>query len=175
MDKILDQLRSVERQLPLWDPPLCGDIDIEIRRDGSWWYLGTPIARTALVKLFASVMRREQEDYFLVTPVEKWRIRVEDVPFIITDFRWYEFDSPNQTLMLYTQWGDEFPLDSEHPLMIRGDADHPRPYVRVRDRLDGLLARSIYYLLCDQVLEQPHHEQRYGIWSSGCFHDLNPA
>ena len=88
LDAITGALRRAGRGLPpveLWDPPFCGDIDLRIAADGTWFYLKTPIGRLALVKLFASVLKREDDKYFLVTPVEKCGIRVDDAPFLAVE------------------------------------------------------------------------------------------
>ena len=116
-----------------WNPPFCGDIDIYIAHDGSWYYQGSPIARESLVRLFASVLRRDDDNYYLVTPVEKVRIQVADVPFVVVraDVR---IDSMGPEYRFTTNVGDEVLLSSEHPLRLAEDGI---PYIKVRDRLNA--------------------------------------
>lgn len=131
----------------LWHPPFCGDIDMEIRRNGQWFYLGTPINRAPLVKLFSSVLRRDEDDaYYLVTPVEKVRIRVEDAPFLITTLEVLERDGA-RFLQFTTQTGDVVVAGAEHPIWLEYRDGEPQPYVHVRDRLHALIGRNVYYEL----------------------------
>jgi Uncharacterized protein conserved in bacteria len=104
----------------LWNPPFCGDLDIRIARDGSWWYLGTPIGRPALVRLFASVLRKDGDAYFLVTPVEKVGITVDDAPFVAQDFR-VEGECEARRLVFVTDVGDETEAAPEHPIRVERD------------------------------------------------------
>lgn len=146
-----------EKSLPpvhLWNPPFCGDIDMEIRRNGQWFYMGTPIGRPALVKLFSSVLRRDEDDaYYLVTPVEKVRIRVEDTPFLITSVERLQRDGKDY-LQFTTQTGDIVVAGTEHPLWISYKGDEPNPYIHVRDRLHALIGRNVYYQLVDMGQER---------------------
>lgn len=155
-----------------WNPPFCGDIDLEIRADGSWWYLGTPIVRPELVKLFARVLRKEGERYFLVTPAEKVGIRVADAPFVITDADLLDSGLPSQRIRLTSNLDEQFELDAEHPLIVRGDANDPRPYVRVRDELWALLSRGVYYRLAAEVESLPEPDDGFGIRSHGLWFRL---
>src|SRR6056300_1165167 len=103
----------------LWDPPFCGDIDIEIRRDGSWWHEGRPIRRKGMAELFASILLYEKGEHFLVTPAEKVRIRVEDCPFLLTELRVENAGDPSiQRLLMRTSLGEEVAVGREHPLVI---------------------------------------------------------
>ncbi|RDV24816.1 DUF1285 domain-containing protein [Alteromonas aestuariivivens] len=136
-----------------WDPPFCGNINLVIKADGRWYYDGSPIGRIALVKLFASVLKREQNQYFLVTPVEKVGIEVEDVPFVITQWHCH-----NELLQLTTQTEDEFTVDAEHPVELRPPPDSLKapdsvaiPYVRVRRNLWGRLHQNVYYQLLEKA------------------------
>lgn len=133
-----------------WDPPFCGDIDMEIRRNGEWFYLGTPIKRAPLVRLFSTVLRRDDDDaYYLVTPVEKVRIRVEDAPFLITTVERLTRDGIDY-LEFRTQTGDVVVAGKEHPIWLESRADdEPAPYVHVRDRLHALIGRNAYYQLIE--------------------------
>lgn len=149
----LEQLRaSLQRQddaLPpveQWHPEFCGDIDLVIKHNGQWFYMGTPIGRPALVKLFASVLKREGDDYFLVTPVEKVGIRVEDVPFIVT--QWQKQDD---NLVLETSIGDRMLVSAEHPIVLQRDRVNgdELPYVLVRRNLFARLHQNVFYQLTD--------------------------
>ncbi|MDB6178869.1 DUF1285 domain-containing protein [Paracoccus sp. Z330] len=126
----------------LWNPPFCGDLDMEIRADGTWFYEGTPIGRPAMVRLFSTVLKREGDDFFLVTPVEKVGIRVQDAPFIATDA-----DIDPHGITFTTNVGDHVTADADHPIILRGDATEPRPYVHVRAGLEALIDRKTFYRL----------------------------
>ncbi|MFT4013394.1 MAG: DUF1285 domain-containing protein [Paracoccus sp. (in: a-proteobacteria)] len=128
----------------LWNPPYCGDMDLEIRADGTWIHEGTPIGRPALVRLFASILKREGDDYFLVTPVEKLGIRVVDAPFLAVDA---QIDEGRLTFT--TNVGDIVVADLNHPVQIRGSADAPRPYLHVRHGLWALIDRKTFYRLVE--------------------------
>lgn len=133
-----------------WNPPYCGEIDMEIRRNGQWFYMGTPIGRPALVKLFSTVLRHDDDGYYyLVTPVEKVRIRVEDAPFLATQVERHE-EAGVAYLRFTTQTGDVVVAGREHPIRVsfRDDLE-PCPYIHVRDRLDALISRNVYYQLVE--------------------------
>ncbi len=130
----------------LWNPDFCGDLDMQIKRDGTWFYLGTPIGRLGLVKLFATILKREGDDYFLVTPVEKVGIKVEDVPFIAVDFTVTE----GPVITFTTNVGDVFELGAKHPMRLEHSAaGEPAPYVRVRANLDARIDRKSFYRLVE--------------------------
>nr|WP_010130468.1 DUF1285 domain-containing protein [Microbulbifer agarilyticus] len=133
-----------------WNPDLCGDMDMIIKTDGHWIHEGTEIERKPLVKLFASILKKEGDDYFLVTPVEKWRIVVEDVPFLITQAA-REGEGDSAQILLTTNTGDVLPLDKMHPLLLKpyGEPSQPIPYIEVRDGLEGRMSRDVYYQLID--------------------------
>lgn len=134
----------------LWNPDFCGDIDMRIRRDGSWDYMGTPINRVRMVKLFSTILRRDDDDYFLVTPVEKVGIQVDDAPFVAVEMR-----LEDTYIIFRTNLDDYVRVDNDHPIHvnINPDTGEPTPYVRVRDRLDALISRSVYYELAELVEE----------------------
>ena len=124
-----ERLDTLSRQLPetpagqpplhLWHPDLSGDIDIVIQRDGSWFHEGDPIRRHALVKLFASILRREEDGaYYLVTPVEKWRVRVEGLPLQVVDFDCEGEGTPEQQLSILTNVGRRYPVGDDYPLFF---------------------------------------------------------
>ena len=158
-----------------WDPPFCGDIDIRITRDGAWLYQGSPITRKKLARLFSTVLRREEDrHYYLVTPVEKVRIVVDDAPFVAVDVE-ISGEEDTQELTFLTNLDDKVVVDREHPLWVVIDSvtGEPSPYVRVRDNLDALISRSVYYRLVDlgrelTVDEVPH----LGVTSCGQFFSL---
>ena len=136
-----------------WDPPFCGDINLTITLDGRWFYEGSPIGRASLVRLFASVLKKEGEQYFLVTPVEKVGITVEDVPFVVT-----EWEYNDNLLVLTTQTGDIISLNETSQLELRSppvalqDPDAtPIPYVLVRRNLWARLHQNVYYQLIEQA------------------------
>jgi hypothetical protein len=157
----------------LWNPPFCGDIDMRIARDGTWFYEGTPIKRPGLVKLFSSILRKEGEDYFLVTPVEKVGIRVDDAPFVAVDFE-AKGAGTSQQITFFTQVGDEVIASADLPIRVERDAQtgEPSPYVRVRDDLDALIDRKSFYRLVELGA---HHDGWFGLWSRGTFFPVIPS
>ncbi len=157
----------------LWNPPFCGDLDIRIARDGTWHYLGTPIGRQALVRLFASILKREGDRYFLVTPVEKVGIVVEDAPFVAVDFT-VEGEGQAQRLTFETNVGDTAPAGADHPIRLVADpgTGEPAPYVLIRRNLEARIDRKSFYRLIDLGTE---HEGRFGVWSAGVFFPFAPA
>jgi hypothetical protein len=137
------ELPPVER----WNPPFCGDIDMEIRADGTWFYMGTPIGRQPLVRLFSTVLRRDEDGKtYLVTPVEKVGIRVADAPFIAVEMSVTVNDKGN-VLTFRTNVGDVVEAGPEHPLRfaIHGDNRELKPYLHVRGRLEALVSRPVMY------------------------------
>lgn len=160
----------------LWNPPHCGAIDMRIASDGKWYYMGSPIGREALVRLFASVLRRDDDEYVLVTPVEKVGIVVEDAPFIAVEMQ-VSMDEDRQVLTLRTNVGDVVTVGDTHPLRFEDEkaTQGLKPYVFVRDRLEAKLARPLLYELADiGVIESLEDEAYFGIWSSGCFYPMVP-
>ncbi len=177
VDRLAEQLIRPRKGLPPvndWDPPFCGDMDLRIARDGSWHYLGTPIGRQALVRLFSTVLRRDPDGgFYLVTPVEKVRIRVDDAPFVAVGLE-VEGTGEAQHLTFVTNVGDRVTADAAHPLRVEFAADgEPAPYVRVRDRLDALVSRAVYFDLAElgHARAGPAGVE-FGVWSSGCFFGL---
>ncbi len=161
----------------LWEPPFCGDIDIRVHRDGRWSYLGSVIERPALVRLLASVLRRDEDgDYYLVTPVEKMRIQVEDAPLQVIRAE-SSRDSAQQPLwLLYTLTGDCIELGPQHALWVeeKAGSGEPMPYVHVRARLHARLMRNPFYQLVDAAEpgERVGERCHYGVWSAGHFFSL---
>lgn len=152
-------------------PPLCGDLDMRIDRHGTWYYQGSPIGRMALVKLFSTVLRRDDAgDYWLTTPVENGRIVVEDAPFMAIEAL-IEGVGRERIVKLRTNVDDMITLDADHALRVVYDAQsqEPRPYVRVRANLEARVARAVYYHLVE--LGEPADEDSnvFGLWSCGQF------
>jgi hypothetical protein len=155
----------------LWNPPFCGDIDMRIARDGTWFYLGTPIGRAPLVKLFSTILKREGDDYFLVTPVEKVGIKVDDAPLLAIDFD-AEGTGQDQTLTFWTKTEDQATLGPNHPLRVERDPEtgEPSPYILIRANLWALIDRKSFYRLVDLGCHHRHDGQMwFGLWSSGQF------
>ena len=161
----------------LWNPEFCGDIDLVIKRDGTWFHEGTPIGRARLVRLFSTVLKREGDRHFLVTPVEKLEITVEDVPFIAVLMR-REGEGENQRLTFTTNVGDEVTADGDHLLSFRKDPDSGEgaPYIDVRSGLEARIARAVFYdLVALGETHQIEGEEKFGIWSAGVFFPFGSA
>ena len=132
-----------------WNPPFCGDLDMEIRADGTWFYMGTPIGRAPLVRLFSTVLRKDADGRtYLVTPVEKVGIRVADAPFVAVEMD-VSGEGDGQALTFRTNVGDVVEAGPEHPLRFvdEADTDGLKPYLHVRGRLEALVARPVMYEL----------------------------
>jgi len=162
----------------LWNPPFCGEIDMRIGRNGAWHYLGSPIDRPAMVKLFSNILRREPDgSYVLVTPVEKCRIRVDDAPFTAVEMTTSGMGD-DRLIVFRTNVDDVVPLDREHPLRIvtNPNTGEPSPYLLVRDRLEALVARPVFYQLVDMAEEQSRDGRPVlGVRSAGQFFVLGEA
>lgn len=158
-----------------WNPPFCGDLDIRISRDGSWSYMGSTIQREALVKLFASVLRKDEDRrHYLVTPVEKVGITVEDAPFLAVEMHSVG-EGRQQLLTLRTNVGDVVEVGDDHPLRFDTEpsSDGLKPYVLVRGRLEALLTRPLLYQLAELLTEEDGEgASRMGVWSGGTFFPL---
>ena len=157
----------------LWNPDFCGDLDMRIARDGTWFYLGTPIGRPELVRLFSTILRKDGEDYFLVTPVEKVGITVDDAPFVAVDFE-VTGSGKDQSLTFETNVGDFATAGPDHPIRVERDAEtgEPSPYVLIRANLEALIDRKSFYRLVDIGT---HHDGWFGIWSGGEFFPIIPS
>ena len=146
----------------LWNPPFCGDIDMRIARDGTWFYEGSKITRPSLVGLFSSILKLEDGKFFLVTPVEKVGITVDDAPFVAVDF-----EQNGADIVFETQVGDSVTVGPENAVRIEFAEDgEPSPYLHVRAGLEALIDRKSFYRL---VEVGAHHEGMFGIWSDGAF------
>ncbi|WP_165663930.1 DUF1285 domain-containing protein [Metapseudomonas otitidis] len=155
----------------LWNPDFCGDIDMRIARDGTWYYLGSPIGRKPMVRLFSSIIRRDGDDYFLVTPVEKVGITVEDAPFVAVSVE-VGGEGERQVLRFVTHVEDEVEAGAEHPIRVVIDplTQEPSPYVHVRANLEALIHRNVFYQLVELAVVREIDGRRWlGVWSGGEF------
>ena len=153
----------------LWNPPNCGDIDIRIRSDGVWFHEGTPIGREALVRLFSTVLRKDPDGIYLVTPVEKLRIVVDDAPFVAV-----RADRRGEGLVFTTNIGDEVEAGPANAIRVETDADGtPRPYLHVRAGLEALIARPVFYELVEMA--EAGEGGVLGVSSNGAWFELGPA
>lgn len=170
--ELYQHIRELPHQeLAQWQPQQCSDIDIRIARDGRWYYQGTLISRTPISQVFASILRRENDEYFLVTPMEKLRIAVDDAPFIATDF---EITGSGATTEIdfFTNLHHRVPLGAEFSLALyKSPLTHePAPYLQLPRRLTALLTRATYYRLAEHAMTQNDQPGApYGIWSRGLF------
>lgn len=161
---------------PAGGQQLCGDIEMRIARDGTWFYHGSPIGRKPLVKLFASVLKRDAAgDYWLETPAEKCRIRVDDAPFVAVEM-FVEGAGDKQALKFRTNVDDIVTAGHDHPLRVAVDETNgePSPYIYVRDGLEALIARAVFYDLVELGVEDRDGTGglRLGVWSEGVFFAL---
>jgi hypothetical protein len=160
----------------LWNPPFCGDLDMRIASDGTWYYMGTPIGRPALVRLFSTILKREDGKHFLVTPVEKVGIRVDDAPFMAVEMV-KEQGAEGLSLRFRTNVDDWVSCDSAHPLRFEASAEGGlTPYLHVRADLWAKVTRALYYDLVDigEVRMVDGHE-KFGVASSGAFFAMADA
>ncbi|MDX2155841.1 MAG: DUF1285 domain-containing protein [Hyphomicrobiaceae bacterium] len=159
-----DRLPPVDR----WDPPYCGDIGMAIRRDGTWTYQGSPIGRKSLVRLFSRVLRRDADGrHYLVTPVEKVDVSVEDAPFLAVEME-VAGAGTGQRITFRTNVDDVVACAREHPLRFEVEAGSGglKPYLHVRGRLEALVTRALYYDLVELAVTE---NDALGVWSGGSF------
>ncbi|PTQ69523.1 DUF1285 domain-containing protein [Pseudomonas sp. GV071] len=160
----------------LWNPDFCGDIDMRIARDGTWYYLGTPIGRKPMVRLFSTIIRRDGDDYFLITPVEKVGITVDDAPFVAVSVE-VEGEGEAQLLRFTTNVEDVSEAGPEHPLrfVIDPHTQEPSPYVHIRSNLEALIHRNVFYQLVELAVPREIDGQSWlGLWSGGEFYPIAP-
>ena len=159
--------------LDAWQPAVQKDMGLRISRDGAWHYLGSPIARPSLVRLLSRVMKREGKDFFLVSPVEKLRIEVEDAPFLAVELE-CAGESQSQRLVFRTNVDDVVIAGKAHPIWVNEDpiSGAPSPYIEVRDGLWALINRAVYYELAERVMPSPNTPGQWGVFSEGCFFEL---
>jgi uncharacterized protein len=156
-------------------PQMCGDIDMCISRDGTWHYMGSPIGRKPLVKLFSSVLKRDEAgDFWLVTPAEMCRITVEDAPFAAVEMT-VEGRGRTQVLIFRTNVDENVTAGRDNPIRVAIDPDtgEPAPYVRVRDGLEALITRSVFYDLVELAeMREQGGASVMGVWSNGVFFEI---
>ena len=159
-----DRLPPVDK----WNPPYCGDIGMAIRRDGTWMYQGSPIGRKPLVRLFSRVLRRDEDGrHYLVTPVEKVDVTVDDAPFLAVEME-VKGSGRELSLTFRTNVDDVVVCGKEHPLRFEPEEGSGglKPYLHVRGRLEALVTRAVYYDLVELAVEDG---ERLGVWSGGEF------
>ncbi|MET0249956.1 MAG: DUF1285 domain-containing protein [Sphingobium sp.] len=167
-----------EKRLPpveQWNPDHCGDSEMRIARDGTWFHQGSPIGREAMIRLFSTILRRESDgSYVLVTPAEKLSIVVDDAPFVAVELK-SEGTGRNRQLAFRLNTGELVTTGPDNALTVRDGDDGPHPYLHVRAGLDALVARSVYYELMNLALEEGGDAGRVGLWSGGAFFPLDGA
>lgn len=163
-----DRLPPVER----WNPAHCGDSEMRIARDGTWYHQGSPIGRAAMVRAFSRILRREADgSYVLVTPAEKLDIAVEDAPFVAVEMK-AEGKGRGARLAFRLNTGDLIVASAEHSLRFAAREDGPHPYLHVRAGLEALVSRAIYYEIAERALAG--EDTPPGLWSDGAFFALTP-
>lgn len=160
IDGLFDSLEALQadKKLPpvsKWQPEHVGHIDIRIARDGAWYHEGEPFKRPALVKLFATVLRRDPDGFCLVTPAEKLLIEVEDVPFLAIDLD-VRGEGTQTELLFSTSVHDYVVADAAHPIRVEQHDGQPRPYIMVRDGLEALINRPVFYRLVEHAQQEAH-------------------
>tara|TARA_R110002096_G_scaffold231346_3_gene421036 strand:+ start:226 stop:801 length:576 start_codon:yes stop_codon:yes gene_type:complete len=174
MQSLLQAARSAGDGLPpveRWHPEYCGEMDMVIKRDGSWWHEGKLITRQPLSRLFSTILRKDDDGvHYLVTPVEKIAIKVELAPFVAVRVD-ATGEGVGQSLIFTTNFGDLAEAGPDHPIDVRIDpvTGEPTPLVRIRGRLDALMSRPVFYELVELAVE---HEGVTGVWSGGVFFAL---
>jgi uncharacterized protein len=182
----LEKVTQAARQAPgrglppvhLWNPAHCGEIDIVIKRNGQWHHEGTPIGREALVRLFSTVLRKDDDGIYLVTPVEKMKITVEDAPFVAVRVDRAKNESGGETLKFLTNVGDVVEAGPENQIRVEMDLDvgEPRPYLHVRRGLEALIARPVFYELVEMAQERDTADgPQLGVSSKGVWFPVGPA
>lgn len=160
----------------LWDPEFSGEMDMHIARDGTWYHEGGPITRLALAQLFSGILKLEQDGrYYLVTPVEKWAIRVDDAPFVAVRME-VSGQGQAQQLRFFTSLEHDVVAGGEHPITLTVDEDsgEPSPYILLRDNLRALIHRNVFYQLVELAQEhQLEGQTRLGVWSAGIFFPID--
>ena len=159
----------------LWNPDYCGEIGMRIARDGTWFYQNSPIGRKPLVRLFSTVLRKDEDGVtYLVTPVEKISIEVDDAPFLGVEME-VEGAGRDQVLTFRTNVDDVVRVGPDHPMRFEVEAGSGglKPYILVRGRLEALVTRALYYDLVElAVTESEGKSERFGIWSGGQFFEM---
>ena len=161
--------------LDQWRPELSGDMDLRVSRNGQWIFRGEPLAREAIVRLFSTILRREEDgEYYLVTPVEKWRIQVEDTPLLAHSLQ-VTGEGDCQVISLTTNVGESLEIGQQHPLAVGTYpcSEEPRPVVAVRHGVEARLVTAAYYDLVAHVVEQNEDgHPALGVFSHGIFYKI---
>jgi uncharacterized protein len=176
-DSLFQQLTDQQtRQLPpveKWDPERVGHSDMRIDADGRWFYQGSEIQRPEMVRLFSTILRRDDDKFFLVTPAERLEIEVEDAPFVAVDME-SRGEGRERTIVFRTNVDEVIAAGEEHPITVAGSAESPRPYLHIRRGLNARIGRSVYYRLI-QIADHrdaADGEQVVGLWSNGAYFEL---
>ena len=151
---LLQSVNSIEEKYPpvhLWNPDLCQGVEMKIDREGNWFYQGSIIGRDKLKILFSRILKFEDGNYYLVTPVEKVLVKVDLAPYMIID---YDVDSDHENIILKTNLDLSIPLNKEHKLEVKKIGDEHIPFVHVRNNIEGFISRSVYYALIEIALKQ---------------------
>ena len=151
---LLQSVNSIEEKYPpvhLWNPDLCEGVEMKIDREGNWFYQGSIVGRDKLKILFSRILKFEEGNYYLVTPVEKVLVKVDLAPCMIID---YEVDSDHENIILKTNLDLSIPLNKEHKLEVKKIGDEHIPFVHVRNNIEGFISRSVYYSLIEIALKQ---------------------
>jgi uncharacterized protein len=177
----LKEVQGQGKDIPpvhLWNPPFCGDIGMRIAADGTWFYMNSPIGRKPLVKLFSSILRHDEDGrYYLVTPVEKCSVEVEDAPLVAIAMS-VRGEAQEKEISFVTNAEDEVTVDAIHPLRFAEEEGTQglKPYVLVRGRLEALVSRPIFYdLVAQGVVERVEGDDWFGVWSKGQFWPMQRA
>jgi hypothetical protein len=182
----LEKVTQAAKQAPgrglppvhLWNPAHCGEIDIVIKRNGLWFHEGSPIGREALVRLFSTVLRKDADGIYLVTPVEKMKITVEDAPFVAVRVDRAKNDAGGEALKFLTNVGDVVEAGPENQIRVEIDSGsgEPHPYLHVRRGLDALIARPVFYELVEMAQERETADgPQLGVSSNGAWFPVGPA
>ena len=182
LQKVTEAVKQAPgRGLPpvhLWNPAHCGEIDIVIKRNGLWYHEGSPIGREALVRLFSTVLRKDPDGIYLVTPVEKMKISVEDAPFVAVRVDRVTHDGGRRALKFLTNVGDVVEAGPENAIRVEVNPEtgEPHPYLHVRRGLEALIARPVFYELVEMAEERETPEgPRLGVTSNGAWFPVGPA
>ncbi len=160
-----------------WNPKYCGDVDIEIKRNGDWFHNGKKINRISLIKVFSNILKKENNKFYLVTPIEKVGIKVEDAPFLITNLE-IKGHGRDQKIIVETNVNDKVIINQKHKLNVKIDKKtfEPSPYVIIRNNLKGLIDRKSFYRLIDKLKKEKYNDVFwYGIWSESKFFPIQKA
>ena len=176
--KALEDTEDGQRPVEKWNPDYCGEMDMVIKADGSWWHEGARITRRGLVDLFASILRKDEDgETYLVTPVEKIKIEVEHGHFVAVRVD-VEGEGEDQRVFFTTNLDDVIEAGAENPIRVETDSKtlEPSPFVTVRGRLEASLNRPVFYELVENAIERDTPDgKQLGIWAGGQFFPLGPA